>query len=109
MLSLAHVNNVFYHNSFPCTISRGDVSVSTQAAAIEPNYLSSNGFEIMYGSEFAIADHVLGSHKIILGNKVAETLFPEGNPVGKRIIVSSKSVLFGFDVAGVLAPPPTSP
>lgn len=73
---------------------------------VEYGYLDAYGYKLQYGTNFTVSDHVLGSQKMILGSKVAEALFPEGNPVGKRVILSRDSVLFGFDVIGVLATPP---
>lgn len=106
ILALQDVQNVFYINQFPGTITRNNVSVNMEALCVEYGYLDAYGYKLQYGTDFTVSDHVLGSQKMILGSKVAEALFPEGNPVGKRVILSRDSVLFGFDVIGVLATPP---
>ena len=104
LLNLPHVKTVYYFNQFPGTITRGTVSVNAETQCIEYGYIKDYGYKLLYGSDFTVSDHVQGSQKLLLGDKIAETLFPDGNPVGKQVILSRDSDLFGFEVIGVLTP-----
>lgn len=104
LLNLPHVKTVYYFNQFPGTITRGTVSVNAETQCIEYGYIKDYGYKLLYGTDFTVSDHVQGSQKLLLGDKIAETLFPDGNPVGKQVILSRDSDLFGFEVIGVLTP-----
>lgn len=105
LYALPYVQNVFFTNTFPATITRGNITVSMEALCTEYGYSNAHGYKIQNGSDFSVTDHVLGTQKMILGDKVAEVLFPDGNPVGRRVILSRDSVLFGFDIIGIFAAP----
>jgi putative ABC transport system permease protein len=99
---IQNVKKVWYKNSLSATLSYGDTSVTSTCSAIEPGYLEMCGLTLDYGEYFTVTDDVAGAQKIILGSEVAAGLFPDGNAVGKDIIVVSSSVPFGFHVIGVL-------
>lgn len=100
--SVRGIKKIWYKNSMQSTLSYGDTSVSSQCTAIELNYLQAYGLALDYGSFFSIADDVQGMQKIILGSDIASSLFPNGDAVGKNIVLVTSNVSFNFEVAGVL-------
>lgn len=100
--SISNIKKIWYKNTLSGTLTFGETSVTSSLTAIEPGYLETYGLKLDYGSYFTVTDDVQGSQKIILGSEIASSLFPSGNAVGKRIIVVSSSVPFGFEVVGVL-------
>ncbi len=61
-----------------------------------------NKFELESGSYFTVSDSVQGLQKIIIGSEVASTLFPQGDAVGKTVILITSNIRFGFEIIGVL-------
>lgn len=100
--NIANVKKVYYCDSLSASLLYDDLSVSAQATAIENGYLEANGLELDYGSFFTVSDNVRGSQKIILGSEIAEALFPDGNPIGRTVILINSDIRFGFEVIGVL-------
>lgn len=102
--NISGIKNIFYFSYLNgSTLSRGNISASdNQIIACEYGAIEANGYEIDYGKYFTPSDFINGSHKIILGKKVAEHLFPEGNAVGKQLTVYTQKAQFALTVAGVL-------
>jgi len=100
--AIPHLKGIYYTNSLSGTAVYGDVSVSSSITAIEYRYLEMNKFELEYGDFFTVSDSVQGMQKIIIGSEVASSLFPQGDAVGKTIIVTISNIRFGFEVVGVL-------
>ena len=100
--NIENLKKIHYINNLSTTLVYGDLSVNGTGIAIEHDYLQMYNFELEYGKFFSVTDNVSGSQKIILGSEVAEALFPEGNALGKKIIVISSNIRFGFEVVGVL-------
>jgi putative ABC transport system permease protein len=61
------------------------------------------GLKLDYGSFFSVSDEVQGAQVIIISSEAAEALFPEGDAIGKPIILTTGNQPFGFVVVGVLA------
>ena len=99
---IRNVKKVWFKNSFSSTISYGETSVTNSVSAIEPGYLEMCKLALDYGSYFTVTDDVSGSQKIIIGSEVASALFPDGNSVGKRVLLVTGDVPFSFVVSGVL-------
>lgn len=102
--NISGIKNIFYFSYLNgSTLSRGNISASdNQIIACEYGAIEANDYEIDYGKYFTPSDFINGSHKIILGKKVAEHLFPEGNAVGKQLTVYTQKAQFALTVAGVL-------
>ena len=100
--SVKNIKKIWYKNSVSFSVSYGDTTVSSNATAIEPGYLEMYQLELDTGSYFTVTDDVSGSQKMIIGSEVASSLFPDGNAVGKGVIVVSSKVPFAFTVVGVL-------
>lgn len=100
--SLENIKKIWYKNSLSATLSYGETSTTASCTAIESGYLQMYGLKLDYGNYFTVTDNVQGTQKIILGSEIAEALFPNGDAVGKQIVLVSNKVPFGFEVTGVL-------
>ena len=100
--NIENIKKIHLINNLSATLVYGDLSVSGSGVAIEHDYLQMYNFELEYGNFFSVTDNISGSQKIILGSEVAQALFPEGNALGKKIILISSNIRFGFEVVGVL-------
>ncbi len=98
------IKKIWYKNSCSVTLSYGETStsVNTNASAIETNYLQAYNFSLTSGDFFSVTDNVYGAQKIILGSEIANYLFPNGDAVGKEILLVTSNISFNFSVAGVL-------
>jgi putative ABC transport system permease protein len=100
--SIENIKKIWYKNQASVTVSYGETSVSSTAYGIEPGYLEMYGLELDYGEYFTVTDEAAGSQKMIIGSEVASSLFPDGNAVGKNVLVVTSKVPFSFKVTGVL-------
>lgn len=100
--NIEHVKKIWYKNSLSSSVTYGDTSVSLSASAVETGYLEMYGLALDYGEYFSVTDDYAGSQKMIVGSEVASTLFPDGNPVGKVVLVTTGGVPFAFKIIGVL-------
>ncbi len=97
------IKKVWYKNSLSATLTYGETSGSVNASAIETGYLEALGFELEEGGRFFnVTDNEEGTQKIILNHATAETYFPAGDAVGKKILIVISRVSFSFEVIGVL-------
>lgn len=100
--NVRNIKKVWYKNSLSATLSYGDTSVTASCTAIETGYLEMYGLSLDYGDYFTVTDDVYGNQKVILGSEVATALFPDGNAVGRGILLVTSNVPFSFTVVGVL-------
>lgn len=100
--NVRNIRRIWYKNSLSATLSFGDTSVTASCTAIEPGYLEMYGLDLDYGNYFTVTDDVYGAQKVILGSEVATSLFPDGNVVGRGILLVTSNVPFSFSVVGVL-------
>lgn len=100
--NIENINKIHLINTLSATLVYGDLSVNGSGIAIEHDYLQMYNFELEYGKFFSVTDNVSGNQKVILGSEVAQALFPEGNALGKTIVLISSNIRFGFEVVGVL-------
>lgn len=97
------IKKIWYKNTCNgMTITYGDASVTSNGTAIEDGYLQTYGLKLSKGNYFTVTDDVMGTQRIILGSEVASSLFPNGDSLGKNVIVVSDKVTYCFEVAGVL-------
>lgn len=99
---IEHIKQIWYKNNLSATLSYGETSTTSTCYAIETDYLQMCGLVLDYGNYFNVTDNVSGAQKVILGSEIAEALFPDGDAVGNRILLTTNSVSFGFLVVGVL-------
>lgn len=97
------IEKVWYKNNLNTTLTYGETSSTINTSAIEYGYLEMYGMELESGSFFSVTDDEEGMQKIILSHDTAESFFPAGDAVGKKIILVASNVSFGFEIVGVLA------
>ena len=100
--SVAGIKKIWYKNSLSATISYGESSASASCAAVETDYMRSCGIQLERGKYFDVTDDVMGAQRIILGSSIASTLFPNGDAVGKQVMLIASNAPFSFTVVGVL-------
>lgn len=100
--NVENIKRVWYKNSFSSSLSYGETSVNANATAIENGYLEMYGLSLDYGNYFSVTDDVTGAQKVILGSEVASSIFPNGNAIGKVILLVTNDVPFSFKIIGVL-------
>lgn len=99
---IPNIKKIWYKNSLNATITYGSTTVSSSCVAIENGYLENYGIELDLGNYFSLTDEAMGLQKIILGSDIASSLFPNGDAVGKYVLLVTSSVPFSFEVVGVL-------
>jgi putative ABC transport system permease protein len=72
---------------------------SVAMAGMSPSWNLVNGGEILAGRNFTAIEYAAGARVVIINDKLAESLFPERNPVGKRIRIFGQP----FEVIGLHA------
>ncbi len=102
--NIENLKKIFYKNSLSSTLRLDDgTEASVDCTAVEYGYLKTIGAELKDGGHwFSVSDNVKGVQKIILGSDVADSLFPDGDGVGKQVIVDTDSATYGFEVIGIL-------
>ncbi len=78
-----------------CTI--GDLSHSTQMIGTWPAYFEITNSPVATGAYFSNADELSARRIVVIGSTVAEELFPDSDPLGKRISCNGAP----FTVVGV--------
>ena len=100
--SVGGIKKIWYKNSLSATISYGDSSANGSCSAVETDYMQACGIQLESGKFFDVTDDVKGTQKIILGSSIASTLFPNGDAVGKHVMLVASNAPFSFTVIGVL-------
>ncbi len=100
--SVSGIKKIWYKNNLSATLSYGETSASSSCQAVENNYINTFGLALDYGENFSVTDDVMGEQKIILGSEVASSLFPNGDAVGKSVLLVADKARFNFMVCGVL-------
>ena len=101
--NVSGIKKIWYKNNLPSTLTYGETSSSISTSAIEYGYLEMYGMKLESGSFFTVTDDKEGMQKIILSHDTAQSFFPAGDAVGKKIIIVASNVPFGFEIIGVLA------
>ena len=100
--NIKNIKKIWFKNSLNVTMTYGENSSSVNCSAIETGYLEMYNLELEKGSFFTVTDNEEGSQKIILNHDTAENYFPDGDAVGKQIILVASKTTFNFEVIGVL-------
>ena len=98
--NIKNIKKIWYKNTLNATMTYGETSSSVNCSAIETGYLEMYNLE--KGSFFTVTDNEEGSQKIILSHDTAENYFPDGDAVGKQVILVQNKTTFNFEVVGVL-------
>ncbi len=100
--NIKNIKKIWYKNTLNATMTYGETSSSVNCSAIETGYLEMYNLELEKGSFFTVTDNEEGSQKIILSHDTAENYFPDGDAVGKQVILVQNKTTFNFEVVGVL-------
>ena len=83
---LPGVRDVNDRRVHPGPVSAESVSLpSVAVAGFSPNWLEVNGGDIVAGRNFTPVEYAAGAHVVIINDKLAQSLFPERDPIGKTI------------------------
>ncbi len=90
--------NIGEYTSGPVVYESVDLN-SVNIAGFSPTWPQVNGGDILAGRNFTHVEYAAASHVAVINDKLAETLFPGLDPIGKRIKI------FGvpFEVVGMHA------
>jgi putative ABC transport system permease protein len=81
-------------------VSYGDVNLKSVAmAGMSPSWPQVNGGEIVAGRNFTAVEYAAASRVAVINDKLAETLFPRLDPIGKSIKIFGQP----FEVIGLHA------
>ena len=105
-----NLKNIYYADIIKTNIVSHNTTLTwREVHSVDYGWMQAEGLQIAYGSGFTTSDYVSGTQKIIIGEQIAAWLFPEGNPVGKKIwlyvidTTQSAAIPKCFEVCGVLA------
>lgn len=94
-------NLVSISNTKPgATIKHGELSTNPDVSliGIDELYFAVNAVELAEGRAFVDQDLLVNARNAIIGTDIAKALFPNQNPLGKKITIKNQS----FTVVGVL-------
>lgn len=100
--SIRGIRTIVFNNDFGGHLRYGSLDLGISIQAVEQDYFAMMGITLDYGRLFSVTEQVLGSQKMILGSESARYLFPEGNALGKTVILQMDGYILGFEVIGVL-------
>ncbi len=100
--NIKNIRKIWYKNNLNVTMTYGETSSSVNCSAIETGYLEMYNLELEKGSFFTVTDNEEGCQKIILSHDTAENYFPDGDALGKQVILVASKTTFNFEVIGVL-------
>ena len=72
---------------------------SVNIAGMSPSWNQVNGGDILAGRNFTAMEYAAGARVVVINDKLAESLFPARDPIGKRIKIYGQP----FDVVGMHA------
>jgi putative ABC transport system permease protein len=100
---ISGIKNIIYNNEFNGALRYGALDLNIQIRAVEQDYFSALRTALDYGRFFSASEQFFGAQKIILGSEAVRYLFPEGDALGKTILLQMNDYRLGFEVVGVLA------
>ena len=100
--NVKNIKRIWYKNTLSGTLTYGETSSSSTCNAVEYGYLEMYGLELEQGRFFNVTEDFYGLQKIILGKTLADNLFPNGDGLGKNLLVTTSKITFSFEVIGIL-------
>ncbi|HXI20717.1 MAG TPA: ABC transporter permease, partial [Gemmatimonadales bacterium] len=88
--------NIGEYSNGPVSYERVNLK-SVDIAGFSPSWIRVNGGEILQGRNFTELEYAAGAHVCIINDKLAQELFPQLDPVGRRIRVYGEL----FEVVGL--------
>jgi putative ABC transport system permease protein len=97
---LPAVREVNVEESTEGPVSYGDVNLSgVHVAGVSPTWTQVNGGDILAGRNFSPMEYAAGARVAVINDKLAESLFPGLDPIGKKIKIYGQP----FEVVGLHA------
>jgi putative ABC transport system permease protein len=62
---------------------------AAQIEGFSPGWTNTDGGDINPGRSFTVQENASGAHVVIINDKMAERLFPFGDPVGKSLLINN--------------------
>jgi putative ABC transport system permease protein len=96
--NLPGVDRVVYRSQSNAPMSAGVVKLSSvQLVGFTPGWILSVGGTLTLGRNYTEVEEAASSHVVVVNDKLAETLFPGVDPVGRRMKIAGQT----FDIVGV--------
>ncbi len=70
---------------------------AAQIQGMSPGWTNTDGGDINPGRSFTFQENASGAHVVLINDKMAERLFPNGDPVGKSVLINNSP----YDVIGL--------
>lgn len=113
MTEVPKIKNMYFVDLIYTGVGYRDVFLdSMETRAVDYGWLKAENLNLDIGGDFRISDYAEGANKVIIGSRVSKWLFPEGNPIGKKILLyfyspsqadgSNRMKQKSFEVLGVL-------
>ena len=113
--SVANISTVAPTYSSSLQLVAGNENTSAAVTGTTPQYFSLNNLTVESGNAFTANDYEYGSKVVVLGSTVAETLFPDSDPIGQQVrmgtiivhvigVLESKGMTMGSSDDGVYMP-----
>src|SRR5215469_177875 len=77
---------LFGGSSVPVRLPGGAAPVSVRAGVVDYNYFSTLGIPLIAGRVFSSSDTAPSPDVLVINQKMAETFWPSGDPVGKEVL-----------------------
>ncbi|MGH7591067.1 MAG: ABC transporter permease, partial [Gemmatimonadales bacterium] len=99
---LPGIANVVYEEDTQSEVRAGSQKLaSVQVAGTSPGWILTAGGTLTAGRNYTDVEEAAGSHVAVLNTKLAETLFPNLDPLGREVRVSGQP----FTVIGIYSEP----
>lgn len=108
--NVSNIHGIYIANILQANAGVKNISLNWQdIQGIDYGWLEAEGIKLAYGKDMDVSAYIQGQHQIIIGDYIAQTLFPEGNAVGKTLwlyfqgnSVYDRMIPKAFKVVGVL-------
>jgi putative ABC transport system permease protein len=97
-LSTVREVNIGEYSNGPVSFEGVDLK-SVDVAGMSPSWNQVNGGDILAGRNFTPMEYAAGARVVVINDKLAESLFPGRDPIGKRIKIFGQP----FEVVGMHA------
>ncbi len=112
---VSYIANVAPSYSSAMQLVAGNENTNASVTGTTPAYIDLNNLKMDSGSSFTHNDYESGNKVVVLGSNVAETLFPDTNPIGQQMrmgtiivrvigVLESKGMTMGSPDDGVFMP-----
>jgi len=87
---LASLSGVTVEIDFAGSFKYADRTLpAAQIEGFSPGWTNTDGGDINPGRSFTLQENASGAHVVLINDKMAERLFPNGDPVGKSVFINN--------------------